>query len=250
MFCFAMIMLFSTDRRTSRNSSDLFRWLFRFSERKTEAGETEIQIHIDRLLEYRKLSRNNPKFKNSGKISEKEFLEALELLIASKRPSLVAEHWDLSPFMPFNGDPTALGEQWNISRDKAADTLWKIENDEPIEPWECTFARFEYAVIKEAVKKYQQEVSSANQEIEGIKRTLTILFIATAIIITATLLWGSSRVIGLIATEVILFLFVGGIYAFGWLKFFREKRQLKTKMSDSRKYLDDISKLIAKVNCA
>ncbi|SVE50330.1 uncharacterized protein METZ01_LOCUS503184, partial [marine metagenome] len=64
--------------------------------------------------------------------------------------------------------------RWNKSREQAADTLRKIENDEPIEPWECTFARFEYAVTKENFQKYQQEVSSANQEIEDAKRLLTI----------------------------------------------------------------------------
>ena len=199
---------------------------------------SETPKHIEALLSFRESARDYPDKYRHRKLSDPEFLEAMELIIKSEHPSAVAEDWDLSPFMPFNGDPTALSEQWFISRNQAAETLWKIERDEPLEPWECTFARFEHAVQKESRSKVLREARSYT-------KGFVVVFVIAVIMFLISLFVSSNHSVAFqfLGAVVILFALPFGK---GLLKLVSFKIR-----GDDRTFseLHRIKRLIDKANC-
>ena len=199
---------------------------------------SESPKHIDALLSFRESARDNPDKYRKAKISDTEFLEAVELLTKSIHPSAVAYEEYLSPFMPFNGDSSALGEQWFISRNQASETLWKIEHDELLEPWECTFARFEHAVQKESRSKVLREARSYT-------KGFVVVFVIAVIMFLISLFVSSNHSVTFqfLGAVVILFALPFGK---GLLKLISFKIR-----GDDRTFseLHRIKRLIDKANC-
>jgi|GEM_PF-6064086 hypothetical protein len=203
--------------------------------------DNETPDHIDALLVFRERARSNPDRYRDYKLSDPEFMEALELVTKSSHPYAVAINWDLSPFMPFNGDPTALWEQWNISRRQAADTLWKIEHDEPIETWECTFIRFEYAVQREAASKTETEISNlkeAHKTFIGFSLLLLVIYLISLLLPSPL---GSNVQFG----ASFLYLFPVAGYAGEMWKLYKSKNRRASILED----LHEIRSLSAKAKC-
>jgi hypothetical protein len=211
------------------------------------SAPNESPDHVQALRSFRETARNNPgQYRGSGpesqkariKLSDAKFLEALELIINSEHPSAVALDWDLSPFMPFNGDPTALGEQWFISRNQASETLWKIEHDELLEPWECTFARFEHAVQKESRSKVLRETRSDT-------KGFAMAFVIAAIMFLISLFLSSTNSDPFQFLGAVVILFALAVHGKGLLKLISFKLR-----GDDRAFseLDRIKRLIDKAN--
>ena len=208
-----------------------------FSQIFSANAASETPKHIEALLSFRESARDNPVDPTKLKISNTKFLEAIELVTKSIHPFAVAHDRYLSPFTPY-GDFSSLSEQFSISRNQAWETLWKIEDDELLEPWECTFARFEHALQKESRSRVLREARSST-------KGFVVVFVIAAILFLISLFLSS--------TNSFPFQFLGAVVILFALPFGKGLLKLISFKirGDDRTFseLHRIKRLIDKANC-